>query len=211
MNNVNTLAKFLVDKVSNIEMGTIISALTEYNSAQPLVFVSDAAKVAWVDAGTPKNVVPTGKGNKVTIMDVKRANTKNDGNNSSSETQSKEPSCWDSKQAKWLANKHGLTGDDFPSIRRTGRVLISGYVKVSLNDIKRKIGNCDILDETETETGKTGGRKMKYPNFSTQNVASYAEENSITPEDFPNFGKILKSDVDSKIKELLGTGELMEY
>lgn len=189
--NVEQLSKFLVEKLVTASNGlteeTIRTALNEYHRHH-LVFVSDAAKKSFIDAGQPDGIIPTGKDGKVTVADVKKAA-------GIVPKDKKQPTPWDSAAAKELAEQYKLTGENFPQNERTGRVLKEGFVKVSVADVRKYVE--EVLGIVPDSS------------FSSPSVAKYAEEEGVKITDFAKGTRITRAVVDAKIKELVASGKLV--
>jgi hypothetical protein len=157
-----------------VDVALVKKALDKFFN-QNLRFTCDEAKTLWESHGKP-SVSPSGVGGKATKDDVKRA--------IGEDTKGKDATPWNSPQAESLANTQTpkLTDADFPMDKRTGRELKSGYKKISLADVKAKIG---------LATGK----------FSSQGVMELATSHGLTAKDFPGLTTIKKADVNKKISD----------
>lgn len=163
-----TIQEF-ISKRFGLKAEDVAQAFQEFYS-ENLTFTTKTTEALWEKHNRPA-VTPTGAGGKVTTDDIKRA---------VGEKTSDQVSPWSSPQAEKLAAENHLTPEDFPMATRTGHELKSGYKKVTLADVKAKLGKA---------IGK----------FSSKGMEEFAARVGLKAEDFPGLKTIKKADIEAKI------------
>ena len=101
------------------------------------------------------------------------------------------PSEWSSKQAEKLAKEHSFSPKDFP--KRSGRVLKDGTITISVNDVKKKLGENNFASKMAKRFAEEKGVLDK-------KITGSGKDNKITKKDIQRFienKKQFSSDNDS--------------
>jgi hypothetical protein len=183
MNLTPTMLARLTAEHFGVEASEALKVWTSVIESQPKQFASKAAEKLFNEL-KPSGVVPTGRGGKISMDDVRAA--------AGIETKSKAPSEFSHNTAKTLADTKGLTDDDFPDSKRSGNgtqsPLASGCSKrITIADVRRMMVEKGLADQSDADAL-----------FTSPGVAKAAREAGLSPSDFTvKGGKISKADVES--------------